>query len=278
MIWTGSAQSRTTALPHEAGLGAVGRDVLVVAPGLRVVRAVDLRVADDADRVVHDLDRHDDVAGDLVALEVAVTRGEGARAVSLGRTAEGALADRARFVELLDRFVRGLGGRSLVLSSVCPAGRSSWPNGVPTALLASEIGAVTFRSSGEAGESGLTFSSAEAMPVPSISKPPVTSAVWRPRFAHVCMGCFSFISGSLTGLWGCARRIRNGVRAAPGGEGTSCGRNKAHRRATGIRADAAPSDEDGLGRVSYPWREVFQSGVTPGCVPGVRGVCRRPPR
>jgi hypothetical protein len=56
-------------------------------------------------------------------------------------------------------------------------GTAFWPSGVPNALLPKWTGTATEPSSGEAGLSGFTSSSAEAMPVPSISKPPVTSAV-----------------------------------------------------------------------------------------------------
>ena len=66
---------------------------------------------------------------------------------------------------------------TLTLISLSTPGRFFCPSGVPNALLSILTGTVTDPSSGEAGLSGLTSSSAEAMPVPSISKPPVTSAV-----------------------------------------------------------------------------------------------------
>src|SRR4051812_16247763 len=62
------------------------------------------------------------------------------------------------------------------------------------------IGTVMPPSMAGGAASGLTFSWAEAMPVPSISKPPVTSADWIPRFAQVCIATpFSFVPCG--GMW-----------------------------------------------------------------------------
>src|SRR4051812_45590579 len=101
-----------------------------------------------------------------------------------------------------------------------------------------------FRSSGPAGWSGLLFSSAEAMPVPSISKPPVTSAVCRPRFAQVCIVMVLLYLGSLAGFEvgahapGIARAGKRGAARRNCGEGE---RAACHEKEHGGRRRGARS-------------------------------------
>lgn len=252
---------------------------------------LDLGVADHADGVVDDLDRDDDVTDDLVALEDVVRGGEatlGQPTADLtgrvlggqrrgdgagGRKGREASADAvgaaARRGSRVQRVRNGLGdGLGADLALV--AGEVGLAEGVPTALLSISMGTVTFASSGEAGVSGLTCSSAEAMPVPSINNPPVTNAVWSPRFAQDCMGFFSFISGSLSGLRRCRSR---GTR----GGGANAGAQKRTAVSRGSGADAKPSPgSGGVRRVGYPAEGGVQSGVTPGCEPGVSGMYRVP--
>src|SRR5690606_21982887 len=106
------------------------------------------------------------------------------------RSAPGSLAPFSLAAAPLSLSVIGL-----VLMVLSISGRFFCPNGVPTALLPTLTGTVSETSSGLAGLSGLTFSSADAMPVPSISSPPVTSAVCRPRFAQFCMVMILLLGG-----------------------------------------------------------------------------------